>query len=109
MWDLAKTDDVCHWMALRDFAETEMRNVPDWITPQVYLGIAHLRMGEVKTGDRLLESAIRRIGDNPDYVGILPMIEPTPSDQFGQAMRMFGHVPPPKRYDAPTPTPCPAY
>src|SRR5438876_971513 len=76
MWDLAKTDDVCHWMALRDFAESEMRKVPDWITPQIYLGIAYLHLGEVRTGDRLLESAQRRIGNNPDYVGMLPMIEP---------------------------------
>ena len=62
-----------------------MRKYDDWITPQVYAGIAYKELGDRSQVEDLLGSAERRIGSDPRYVPLLPII----------ARRLQKRTPPP--------------
>ncbi len=63
------------WPALRAVAETLAKNVPDWVTPDIYTGEARLFLGDCEGSRELLESARQRIGDNQMYAGIVPLLD----------------------------------
>lgn len=75
MYELAKRSEWDSWIQLRDLSELEMRRVPAWVTPQVYAGIAYSHLGPAEHALTLLEGAAKRIEGNPEYAGIVPLVQ----------------------------------
>jgi hypothetical protein len=94
-WKGIYTEQWCHWDRLRRMAETAMRDYDDWITPQVYAGLAYLGQGQRGQGEEHLAAAEARIGKDPRYAALLPIIGrrihptplPTPADKDEREQR----------------------
>lgn len=72
--EMLKLGRAGQWAALLTLAEIQIKERPEWLTPYVFAGDSHSKLGRREKALELLEFAERRIAGNPDYEPLQPVL-----------------------------------
>ena len=64
---MVKLHDERNWNGLRELAEKQIRETPEWLTPALFSGLAHAQVGDIDAAITRLEHVKRMSAGNPDY------------------------------------------